>query len=275
MSSYTEFTFNAQAAQFEILIAFLSQYPFESFQEENDRLIGWIQTDHIPSEFISTIKEQIPVPFECSSKVIKQQNWNEVWESGFDPVIVDDFCAIRADFHESNTRCTHEIVINPKMSFGTGHHETTELMIRQMKDMVFSDLRVFDFGTGTGILAILASFLGATHIIGIDHEDIAVENALENTVRNNTPEINITAQDITTYADQKFDIILANVNRNAILSNLESLSQMTTNRGHVLVSGILTSDQKIIQDAFLNKGYELNRLMKKGEWLCFDFVFHA
>lgn len=269
---YVQYTFDVKTSDHEIMIAFLSQYPFESFEEKVDQLLGWIQEKLIPEDFEGEIKDSIPLSFDFNAELVKNENWNHVWESQFDPVYVDDFCVVRADFHTDTRKCTHEIVINPKMAFGTGHHETTEMMIRQMAPISFEGKTVFDFGTGTGILAILAKMLKSTHIVGIDNDMNAVENAIENIKDNQVSDIDISIEDITSFTNTNYDIVFANVNRNAILAHIDDLEKLTKPNGIVLVSGILQVDKIKIQKAFASAGFQLKKRMEKGEWLCFLFT---
>lgn len=269
MNIYLEYEFVADRDHFEIVIAFLSQYAFESFQEKEDRVLGWVQESNMPIDFEKTIRNVIPVPFEVNHRIVPNKNWNAEWESQFEPVVVDDFCCIRADFHENEAGIKYDIVINPKMAFGTGHHETTEMMVRYMASMDIEGKSIFDFGTGTGVLAILAHKMGAKHIVGIDNDANAVENAIENIKCNQTPSIIISDRDISSYRNERYDLILSNVNRNAILSSIQSLTIISD---RVLISGILVDDKQKMYDAFAKYEYSPQKVLNKGEWLCIDFL---
>jgi ribosomal protein L11 methyltransferase len=179
---------------------------------------------------------------------IPEQNWNAVWESNFEPVVVDDFCAIRADFHQPIKNVQHEIIITPKMSFGTGHHATTYMMIEQMSNINFTKKRVFDFGTGTGILAILAQKLGAASITAIDNDEWSIENAKENFQKNDVH--SITLYRSSAMPKDSFDIILANINRNVLNEYASALVSILSPKGVLLVSGILKEDERVIVAAF-------------------------
>jgi ribosomal protein L11 methyltransferase len=179
---------------------------------------------------------------------IPEQNWNAVWESNFEPVVVDDFCAVRADFHQPIKNVQHEIIITPKMSFGTGHHATTYMMIEQMSNIDFTKKRVFDFGTGTGILAILAQKLGAASITASDNDEWSIENAEENFQKNDVHSIILYRS--SAIPKDSFDIILANINRNVLSEYASALVNILSPNGVLLVSGILKEDEKIIVAAF-------------------------
>ena len=180
MNNYIQIEFQeiSRQEQSEILIAQLSEIGFEGFEENENKL------KHL---FLKRILMKVFLQIYCSSlqlafikTIIEETNWNEVWESNFDPVIVDDFVAIRADFHEPIKDVQFEIIITPKMSFGTGHHATTYMMMQQMREIDFTGKTVFDFGTGTGVLAILAEKLGAENVLAIDNDEWSIENAAEN-----------------------------------------------------------------------------------------------
>ena len=159
---YYNFKITTKPENVEILIAFLGELPFDSFQEKDYGLDAFLPQNLFDQSFeIQIVKLQSKVPFTFQKQLIESQNWNEVWESNFEPLLVDDFCSIRADFHDPNPKAEHEIIINPKMAFGTGHHETTFMMIQSMKNIDFENRKVLDYGCGTGILAILSSMLGA------------------------------------------------------------------------------------------------------------------
>src|SRR6187399_2793810 len=181
--NYLQFEFRiSNAVENEILIALLSNAGFESFVEEEKMLKAFIKETEFNESSLTGIQEIIPCTY--SSTVITPQNWNAKWESSFEPIIVKDFAAIRAGFHNSIKNVKHEIIITPKMSFGTGHHATTYMMIEQMEGLDLMNKAVVDFGTGTGVLAILAEKMGASTIDAIDNDDWSIENAAENIAAN-------------------------------------------------------------------------------------------
>jgi ribosomal protein L11 methyltransferase len=202
--------------------------------------------------------------------VIAETNWNALWESNFEPVVVNDFCAIRADFHAAITNVQHEIIITPKMSFGTGHHATTYMMIEQMKTIDCKEKVIFDFGTGTGVLAILAEKLGAAAVTAIDNDNWSIENAAENITRNDCTKINLYNSEKVP-SDMLFDIILANINRNIILENIEFLYKQLKPGGSLLVSGLLAEDETDIITAGLNLNLQPGSTSFKKGWVSIRF----
>lgn len=266
--NYIAYTFETTD---EIVLALLSVHPFVSFEEHETTLIGYIAEDELDNTTkaaIITICTERNVAY--TSKIIPPQNWNAQWEASFQPVDVDDFCRIRADFHEPKTGTAHDIVINPKMAFGTGHHETTYMMIDSMQSIDFEGKRVLDFGCGTGILAILAEKLGAASIDAIDIEQESYENTLENTDINNCS--NITAQQgELDQISNTYDIILANINRHVLLTTPKSLHSLINTGGILLMSGILLSDIQLVNEAYTSVGFHLKESRTKGEWTALLF----
>jgi len=256
--------------QIELLIAELSNSGFEGFEEIDNSLSAFIPESDFNEMLLKEITEKRNVSF--SKTVIEETNWNEVWESNFNPVVVDDFVIIRADFHEPITGVEHEIIITPKMSFGTGHHATTNMMIQQMREVDFTGKVVFDFGTGTGILAILAEKLGAERIVAVDNDDWSISNTEENLGRNKCKKVELIKADNAENAEQ-FDIILANINKNVIVDNFSLLVERLSRDGILLLSGLLDQDEPdILQIA---AEHSLN-FMKKAEldkWVSLRFSY--
>jgi ribosomal protein L11 methyltransferase len=197
---------------------------------------------------------------------IEKQNWNEVWESNFEPVQVEDFVGIRASFHQPIQGVEHEIVITPKMSFGTGHHATTYLVMQAMRQLDWKNKSVFDFGTGTGILAILAEKLGAESVLAIDNDDWCIENATENVVINLCSKIKI-AKANSAEMGRRFDIILANINKHIILSNITYLGNSLQKGGLILLSGLLEEDESDILIACHSAGWKHQITNKRNGWI--------
>lgn len=266
MADYIQLHFqNIPADQSAILIAELSDAGFEGFEENDNELKAFIAINNFNKDIAGKIAQKLNVKF--SSSTIKETNWNEVWESNFKPVIVEDFVAVRADFHDPIQDVEHEIVITPKMSFGTGHHATTYMMMRQMKDIDFTDKTVFDFGTGTGILAILAEKLGAKEVLAIDNDDWSINNGRENILQNNAARIEIKKGD-TADVGKQFDIILANINKNVIMDNFASLGKQLKQGGVLLISGLLVTDEEDILAGAQNVGLRAPGRRIKDNWLC-------
>lgn len=265
MSKYIQIEFqNISQQQSDILIAQLNEIGFEGFEEVQSKLRAFITSTAFDENLLHRISSPLQLGF--SKTIIEETNWNQVWESSFDPVIVDDFVAVRADFHEPVRRAAFEIIITPKMSFGTGHHATTYMMMQHMREIDFAGKTVFDFGTGTGVLAILAEKLGANTVLAIDNDSWSIDNAAENIKRNGCTRIDLKLAD-TAATDGNFDIILANINKNVILDNFGLLAKQLLPGGILLISGLLTEDKQDI----LSESRELNlQILKAGErhnWL--------
>lgn len=256
-------------AEQDILIAQLSRIGFVGFEQDNNFLKAYIEE----TEFDETVcKETVNFdqhPFNI--EVIEPRNWNEEWEQSFDPVIVDKFCAIRASFHPPIKNVQHEIIITPKMSFGTGHHATTYQMIRMMKDIDFTNKVVLDFGTGTGVLAILAEKLAAKKIVAIDNDEWSIANAKENIETNECSKITLRKEDHIRPGTQ-FDIILANINKHVILENLHSIAKHLVAGGVLIVSGILRNDQQDIVDSASNEKLFVKTQSEKHDWLALSLT---
>jgi ribosomal protein L11 methyltransferase len=261
-----QISIEANEQQQEILISQLEDLNANGFEQTENNLIAYFAENNFESYEVY----QLLQGYTYNVNTIEEQNWNQVWESNFQPVVVDEFCAIRADFHEPIQNVAHEIVITPKMSFGTGHHATTYMMIQQMKDMDFAGKTVFDFGTGTGILAILAEKLGAANIMAIDVDEWSIENARENIERNGCSKISVELSSII--PQQPFDIILANINRNVILQYLQELKQSLHNNSLLLLSGLLNTDEKDIVQVCEKQQLQLIRQTEKNNWISLLFV---
>lgn len=256
----------------EILIALLSEFPFEAFQEEEDNTIAYIPSDQFNDKIKSTVFNLIE-NYTKFYKVydVENQNWNAIWESSFQPVIVDEFCQIRADFHPAIPDIQYDLVINPKMAFGTGHHATTFMMIQRMSSIDFPNQKVFDFGCGTGILAILASKMGADSIDAIDIEEEAYLNTIENAVINKVKNINTYKGDLNDIKPVKYNIILANINKNILIRYATPLTSMLLPKGKILLSGILLEDIHIIKETFEFKGLDFIDQSERDNWACLEF----
>jgi len=208
-----------------------------------------------------------------SVKFIETQNWNAIWESNFEPIVVNDVCTIRAPFHNNLPKTKYEIVIMPKMSFGTGHHATTYLVTEALLDIDVENLQVLDMGCGTGILAILAAMKNAAHIDAIDIDDWAYENAVENVLVNNANEkVNVLLGDVATISGKFYDLILANINRNILVADMQHYANSLKNGGKLIVSGIFTEDIDIVETE-ANK-YNLTKTEEKSrnKWARIQFV---
>jgi ribosomal protein L11 methyltransferase len=267
--NYLRYDLQASEDIAEILLAFLAELPFESFEMTEEGLAAFLSEKNNWPQVESRLERlRENFPFEYRKSLLPGQNWNAVWESNFQPIVIDDFCAVRAEFHEPVSGVEHEIVIQPKMAFGTGHHETTRMMMRAMRELDLSGASVFDFGCGTGILAILAAKLGASQIEAVDIEWEAYENTLENLTRNGISGASVAHGSIESVASSQFDFILANINRNVLLNSLEALSRLLRDSGRLLISGFLDADAAVMREACQSAGFRICSELQEGTWLC-------
>ena len=292
---YIQIAFNFDNQdQFEMLVAQLSVLGFEGFNEEeasqgiNDGVkmsnklgegSGHCKTFILQIEFEADLLDnELDIIFKQHSltytkSVIKEENWNAVWESNFEPVRVGDFVGIRANFHPHfEPKLAYEIEITPKMSFGTGHHATTFTVIELMESMDFKGKSVYDFGTGTGILAILAEKLGASSILAVDNDDWCIENSIEN-VQNNGCQIVRIEKVETAYQKEKFEIIIANVNRHIIEANMLELTQLASPASTLVLSGLLIEDQADMIQLATNNGWTFQKSRSLNGWISILFKF--
>lgn len=264
--NYLSFTFTTSTSeQSELLVALLAEAGFEGFEEEGQSLKAFIPKEHFDQGVFNTILEKVPAPYVWEE--VAPQNWNAIWEAGFEPIRVGSFAGIRAGFHETLEGVEHEIVITPKMSFGTGHHATTYLVIEQISQVVMRDKTVVDFGTGTGVLAILAEKLGAASVLAIDNDDWSVDNARENIQVNGCTKITVEKADELP-AGQSFDVILANINLNVILNSLPAILAAAHAETSILLSGFLQTDEVQLFRALAGAGLLCHNITQRGEWIC-------
>lgn len=246
-----------------LLIAQLSEMAI-GFEEDTNILKAYFDEDKIPENLLTNLAIKYNLTYEINK--IRNKNWNAVWESNFEPVVIANLVGIRASFHKSFENVQHEIIITPKMSFGTGHHATTHLMIQSMMQIDFINKTVFDFGTGTGVLAIFAKKLGASKIVASDIDIWSIENARENFYTNEITDIELIHSGSANIHHQ-FDIILANINRNVLLENIPILSSQLKQTGHFILSGILLEDEEIITQCANKNGLQLQNKSQKEKWI--------
>jgi ribosomal protein L11 methyltransferase len=273
----------------EILIALLPALGYEGFEQQDAALQAFVPEEQFDAAALDQLLRETPGLFPqpgagssfaalpstelppgalpYSMVRLEERNWNDEWEKNFQPVQVEGFCAIRAHFHAPIPGVTHELVITPKMSFGTGHHATTYMMLQAMKDLDFQGRRVLDFGAGTGVLAILAERLGAGQVLAIDNDDWSIDNASENVAANHCIRITVRKSD-SIPAGESFDIILANINKHVIVSQLAGMGQHLTPGGVILLSGLLTTDIEAIENEAVKNNLSLTLKTTKGGWVC-------
>ena len=260
------------AAVKDIMIAELADLGFDGFEETETGLFSYIDSARFDGEVTVGLEDLVSRHGAAyTSYAIDKQNWNALWESNFEPVLVDDFVGVRANFHAPfNGKVEHDIIITPKMSFGTGHHGTTYSVMQLMRGIDFTNKSVFDFGTGTGLLAILAHKLGASYVLGVDNDDWCIENASENISVNNAQSIEIHKFD-NAKLNKKFNIIVANINKNIILDNLAFLAEATMPGGVVLLSGLLVEDAPEIEAACAALGWKHQATRTRNNWIALHY----
>lgn len=291
------FNFNSQD-QFELLVAQLADLGFDGFNEEEAATginngvgmssvlgattglgagAGQCKTFISSTDFEAKgIEKELEIIFKQHSltylkSIVKEENWNAIWESNFEPVRVGDFVGIRAHFHPIfEPAVQYEIKITPKMSFGTGHHATTFTVIQMMEHLSFTGKLVYDFGTGTGVLAILAEKLGAVNVLAVDNDDWCIENSKENILNNDSKGILIKKVD-SAYQDRQFDIILANVNRHIIEANMQELTHVAHSGSELILSGLLMEDQEDMIQLAAKHGWNFVRSQPLNGWVSILF----
>ncbi len=272
--NYWKYTLRTDTGTAEILMAYLAEAPFDTFEETPEGLDAYLPAIPGNAEHAELLLAdlQSQFSFSWSKAFLPAQNWNEIWESNFQPVIVEDFCAVRADFHAPIAGVQYELVINPKMAFGTGHHETTWMCLRALRQLPCRDARLLDFGCGTGVLAILAAKLGAANVEAVDIEEESYRNTLENAAVNGVGgQITARCGSLDAVQGRDFDGILANINRNVILEALPRLAELLKPGGWLLVSGILEQDGAIVTEAAGQAGFERKEMAQRGKWWCIRF----
>ena len=257
----------------EILIAQLGYAGFESFVENEDGVTAYIQKEDWNVNLLNEIQilnsDEFKITFE--EEVIEQVNWNSEWEKNFDQIQVDNLVSIRAPFHE-NPNLKYDIVIEPKMSFGTGHHETTHMMVQQLIELDLKNKKTLDMGCGTGILAIFAEMKGAQPIDAIDIDNWCYENSLENVSRNKCQHISVFEGDASLLADKKYDLIIANINRNILLNDMEAYLTCLNEGGIILFSGFYKEDISIIDKEVSKYGLKLDKTIERNNWVSLKYL---
>jgi len=249
----------------DIIVALLGNMGYTGFEEQEHELLAFISIGDFDKNALDELAAEYTFSYELAD--VEERNWNAIWEAEFEPVIVGEVCTIRAHFHAPATNTKYEIVITPKMSFGTGHHATTQLMIMGMQDVTFEGKKVLDFGTGTGVLAILAERLGSTDILAIDNDEWAVNNSIENVERNNCDHIRLKQASLEDLDSSSYDVILANINRHILLATMPLLFQKTSDDGLLIMSGLLEDDEAIVSDAARQVGFVVADVNKRNGWI--------
>lgn len=249
--------------QKDLLIAELAEIGFDTFEDTDEGFAGYITSANLDTQALETLLLAQASEFNVEYQIndVKEENWNALWESNFNPIVVDDACYVRATFHDAKPEYTFEIVIDPKMSFGTGHHHTTSMMLSYILENNFQNKKVLDMGCGTGILAILAAKKGAKHILAVDYDNICVDSVKENSELNGITNIESQLGSKEVIVGNMFDTILANINRNILLDQMSTYADNLDSKGELYISGFYEEE-------------DLPILRKCCEELSFTFVSH-
>lgn len=266
------FTIEPKELGSEILVAELGELPFESFVESEFGLTAYIQkelwNEHILADLFVLQSPEFNISYTIEE--IEQVNWNEEWEKNFEPIEVDGICHVRAPFHPK-TAAQYDIVIEPKMSFGTGHHETTHMMIQHLLHLDVQGKKTLDMGCGTAILAILAEMKGAQPIDAIDIDNWCYLNSIENAARNNCQHITVYEGDAALLVDQKYDLIIANINRNILLADMAAYTKCLLPGGILLLSGFYEEDIPFLEASCVENGLHYVSKLQRNNWVSLKF----
>ena len=271
---YLEYNFTVAPKEpgTEILIAELGFAGFESFVENDNGVTAYIQKEEWNADILESISilnsDEFSISFEKNE--VAQTNWNAEWEKNFEAIQVDDLVSIRAPFHEDK-KLQYDIVIEPKMSFGTGHHETTHMMIQHLLELDLENKSTLDMGCGTGILAIFAEMKGAKPLDGIDIDNWCYLNSIENAERNNCKHISFYEGDASLLTNQKYDVIIANINRNILLSDMKTYTNCLLKNGVLLLSGFYKEDIATIDAEVSKYGLQLKKTIEKNNWVSLKY----
>lgn len=275
---YAEVVFSCKGGeewQKDLLIQDLAAMGFDTFEDTNEGFAGYIAAGQFDRNALEVLLIGQPEGFvvDYTYEEIQSQNWNKIWESNFEPIVIDEVCYIRATFHQSKPNFDYEIIIDPKMAFGTGHHQTTSMMVRYILRSELKGARVLDMGCGTGILAILSAKKGAEQVLAIDYDPVCIESAEENLLLNGVSNTKTAIGSVEQLGDLKFDAIFANINRNILLDHLPAYAAALESGGKLFLSGFFVEQDLEI----LNKEAERNGLMyqehqEDGKWAASAYV---
>ena len=271
------FTITPMGIASEILVAELAEVGFESFVDTDSGLLAYIQEPLWYAAILDDIQILQSDEFQITYtfKTIEQVNWNEEWEKHFEPITIEGLCTVRATFHPAAST-PYEIVIDPKMSFGTGHHETTYMMLQFLLNEELTNKKVLDMGCGTSVLAIMAAKRGATDITAIDVDEWCVENSIENVQRNGCEHIQVQLGDASSLANKKnFDLIIANINRNILLADIPQYAQSLKMGGTLLLSGFYEEDIPLIREKAEAHSLQYVENLERNKWVAVKFKKQA
>jgi len=256
----------------EILVAMLSDLAFESFDESDEQVMGYIPGEIVNLEEIKQITSLLPFSVQTEDEIIPDKNWNEVWEKNyFKPLLIGNRCLVRAPFHTEFEPAEFELVIEPKMAFGTGNHETTTLVAEQILNMDLTEKTVLDMGCGTGILGMLASLKGAKSVTAIDIDTWSFESTVENARLNNIVNLEAKLGDASLLGSETFEIIFANIHKNVIISDMSKYESVLQSGGKLFLSGFYTHDIPDIKAKAESLGLVETGFQEKNNWVVYSF----
>ncbi len=276
--AYFEFEIPARSltgTEKEILLAKLSQIGFDGFVEGDEIIQAYIEEEIHSGKALNQLIDELwdlKIKVQYRYHKMEEQNWNEEWEKKFEPVIIAEKVMIRAPFHDASKDLPCTIIIEPKMSFGTGHHHTTRLMINEMMKHEFNGQKVLDMGCGTGVLGILACKMGAQKVVGIDYDQWAYENALENIERNSATAMEVRLGDVGELDENVFDIVLANITRNTLVRDMLHYVDHLVEKGLMILSGFLAEDVQYVLNAAYRCGLNHMNTLEGSNWISLSFV---
>ncbi len=265
---------NPENPLMEIVMVELGELGFESFVDTEEGMLAYIPENLFNEKMIGEIQiaKENPGLFSYSFQIMEDKNWNEVWESNYEPVVIKNRCGIRAPFHPENKDVEFDLVIEPKMSFGTAHHETTSNMIELLLEEDLQGKSVLDMGCGTSVLAILTAKRGAQHIVAIDNDEWAYNNSLENIARNNETDIKVLLGDASLLVNMHFDVIIANINRNILLNDIQTYVASLNTKGILLMSGFYEQDIPVIKEECVKYDLTFDRYIINNNWVAVRFT---
>lgn len=267
------FTLPDQEELAEIFTARLSEIGFDSFLFEEANLKAYVDEEEYRPDLIDQLlHESLFASFRLLKlEPVPDKNWNEIWESDYQPAIINERCRVRAPFHEPDSSYEFDLIIEPRMSFGTAHHETTSQIIQLMLEMDFSGKSTLDMGCGTGVLAILARKKGSFPVMAIDNDEWSYNNSLDNIVLNKVPDIRVVLGDASAIGSNRFDVVIANINRNILLEDMDSYVQAMNAGALLLLSGFYKTDLHAITEEASSVGLKYVKHLAKNQWVAAVF----
>ncbi|MCB9261583.1 MAG: 50S ribosomal protein L11 methyltransferase [Flavobacteriales bacterium] len=256
----------------EVLMAELELLGFESFWDKGSEVAAYIIEENFNHKLLYDKLAKYGMENSFSISKMENKNWNEEWESNYEPILIGSQVFVRSPFHEPNSEVNYEVIIQPQMSFGTGHHQTTQLVIEMMLTTDFTKKSVLDMGSGTGVLAILAEKMGASHVVAIDYDENCVENAAENLKYNGSENVKILQGSHEAIPDQEFDVVLSNITKNINVGLIPFLAKATKKGGQIILAGFLNFDLEEIDNIVCSHGFAIDRNISKGDWECLMYT---